>query len=134
MQWGAGGSLRCGVLGFPQCDGDHEPKWPAPEFRGGGPMWPTPLTSGGLALGEVTCGGWGPHPQYSFLIKLASLSVIHSVSFSRCPVSPSPYPPTFACDPYNNTPVIATGRQTETFKTTTAHASNRSTFSISLSN
>ena len=50
---------------------------------------------------------WGPHLQYSFLIKLA------------------------ACDPYNNTPVIATGLQTETFKTTTAHASNRSTFSIS---
>ena len=43
-----------------------------------GPMWPTPLTSGGLALEEVTCKGWGPHLQYSFfklaLIKLASLS------------------------------------------------------------
>ena len=39
-----------------------------------------------------------------------------------------PHPPTFACDPYNNTPAIATGRQTETFKTTTTHASNRSTF------
>ena len=33
-------------------------------------MWPAPLTSGGLALEEVTCRGWGPHP----LIKLASLS------------------------------------------------------------
>ena len=26
-----------------------------------GPMWPAPLTSGGLALEEVTCRGWGPH-------------------------------------------------------------------------
>ena len=40
----------------------------------GRPMWPAPLTSGGLALEEVTCRGWGPHLQYSFLIKLASLS------------------------------------------------------------
>ena len=40
----------------------------------------------------------------------------------------SAHPPTFACDPYNNAPVIGTERQTETFKTTTAHASNRSTF------
>ena len=39
-----------------------------------GPMWPAPLTSGGLTLEEVTCRGWGPHLQYSFLIKLASLS------------------------------------------------------------
>ena len=39
-----------------------------------GPMWPAPLTSGGLALEEITCRGWGPHLQYSFLIKLASLS------------------------------------------------------------
>ena len=39
-----------------------------------GPMWPAPLTSGGLALEEVTCRGWGPHLQYSLLIKLASLS------------------------------------------------------------
>ena len=39
-----------------------------------GPMWPAPLTSGGLALEEVTCRGWGPHLQYSFLIQLASLS------------------------------------------------------------
>ena len=38
------------------------------------PMWPAPLTSGGLALEEVTCRGWGPHLQYPFLIKLASLS------------------------------------------------------------
>ena len=38
------------------------------------PMWPAPLTSGGLALEEITCRGWGPHLQYSFLIKLASLS------------------------------------------------------------
>ena len=37
-------------------------------------MQPAPLTSGGLALEEVTCRGWGPHLQYSFLIKLASLS------------------------------------------------------------
>ena len=34
-----------------------------------GPMWPAPLTSGGLALEEVTCRGWGPHLQHSFLIK-----------------------------------------------------------------
>ena len=33
-----------------------------------GPMQPAPLTSGGLALEEITCGGWGPHLQYSFLI------------------------------------------------------------------
>ena len=39
-----------------------------------GPMRPAPLTSGGLALEGVTCRGWGPHLQYSFLIKLASLS------------------------------------------------------------
>ena len=39
-----------------------------------GPMQPAPLTSGGLALEEITCRGWGPHLQYSFLIKLASLS------------------------------------------------------------
>ena len=38
------------------------------------PMWPAPLTSGGLALEKVTCRGWGPHLQYSSLIKLASLS------------------------------------------------------------
>ena len=30
------------------------------------PMWPAPLTSGGLALEKVTCRGWGPHLQYSF--------------------------------------------------------------------
>ena len=40
------------------------------------------------------------------------LSVIHSMPGAQCLV-------------------IATGRQTETFKITTAHASNRSTFSIS---
>ena len=40
-----------------------------------GPMWPAPLTSGSLALEEITCRGWGPHLQYSFLIKLASLGV-----------------------------------------------------------
>ena len=34
------------------------------------PMWPAPLTSGGLTLEEITCRGWGPHLQYSFLIKL----------------------------------------------------------------
>ena len=39
-----------------------------------GPMQTAPLTSGGLALEEITCRGWGPHLQYSFLIKLASLS------------------------------------------------------------
>ena len=39
-----------------------------------GPMQPAPLTSGGLTLEEVNCRGWGPHLQYSFLIKLASLS------------------------------------------------------------
>ena len=33
-----------------------------------GPMWPAPLTSGCLTLEEVTCRGWGPHLQYSFLI------------------------------------------------------------------
>ena len=37
-------------------------------------MQPAPLTSGGLALEEFTCRGWGPHLQYSLLIKLASLS------------------------------------------------------------
>ena len=40
-----------------------------------GPMQPAPLTSGGLALEEITCRGWGPHLQYSFLIKLASCQV-----------------------------------------------------------
>ena len=39
-----------------------------------GPMQPAPLTSRGLALEEITCRRWGPHLQYSFLIKLASLS------------------------------------------------------------
>ena len=34
------------------------------------PMWPAPLTSGGLALEEVTCRGWDPHLQYSFLINI----------------------------------------------------------------
>ena len=38
----------------------------------GRPMWPAPLASGGLALGEVTCGGWGPQLQYSFFIRLAT--------------------------------------------------------------
>ena len=37
-------------------------------------MQPAPMTSGGLALEEITSKGWGPHLQYSFLIKLASLS------------------------------------------------------------
>ena len=45
-----------------------------------GPMWPAPLTSGGLALEEITCRGWGPHLQYSFLIKLASLSGKYATS------------------------------------------------------
>ena len=40
-----------------------------------GPMQPAPLTSGGLALEEVTCRGWGPHLQYSFLIKQPSCQV-----------------------------------------------------------
>ena len=39
----------------------------------------------------------------------------------------------FACDLYNNRSVIGTGQETETFKTPTAHASNRSIFSISRS-
>ena len=65
---GAGGGLWCRVLGSPQCNGGHESGWPTPGFWGRGPMWLAPLASGGLALGEVTCGGWGPHLQYSFLI------------------------------------------------------------------
>ena len=59
------------------------------------------------------------------------LSVIHSMPGAQCrgpQTCPIPHPPTFACDPYNNTPMIATGRQTESYKTTTVHASNRSTF------
>ena len=32
-------------------------------------MQPAPLTSGGLALEEVTCRGWGPHLQYSFKMR-----------------------------------------------------------------
>ena len=40
-----------------------------PDFRGW-PLWflasIAPLTSGGLALEEITCRGWGPHLQYSF--------------------------------------------------------------------
>ena len=64
------------------------------------------------------------------------LLVIHCMPGAQCrgpQTCPNPHPPTVACDPYNNTLVIATGPQTETFKTTTAHASNRSTFSISRS-
>ena len=48
----------------------------------GRPMWPAPLTSGGLTLEEITCRGWGPHLQYSFLIKLASLSGKYSIPSS----------------------------------------------------
>ena len=64
------------------------------------------------------------------------LSVIHSMPGAQCrahQTSPVTHPPTFACDPYNNTPVIGDGWETETFKTTTVHVSNRSTFSISRS-
>ena len=42
------------------------------------------------------------------------LSVIHSIPGAQCrgpQTSPIPHPPTFAYDPYNNTSVIATGRQ-----------------------
>ena len=61
-------------LESPQCNGGHEPEWPILEIRERGPMQPAPLTSEGPALEEITCRGWGPHLQYSFLIKLASLS------------------------------------------------------------
>ena len=55
------------------------------------------------------------------------LSVIHSMPGAQCffaqcrgpQTSRIPHPPTFACDPYTNTPVIGTGRQTESLKTTT---------------
>ena len=53
----------------PQCNGGHEPEWPTPEIQKRGPMQPVPLTSGGITLEEITCRGWGPHLQYSFLIK-----------------------------------------------------------------
>ena len=43
-----------------------------------GPMQPVPLT---LDLEEITCRGWGPHLQYSFLIKLASLSGKYALFF-----------------------------------------------------
>ena len=36
-------------------------------------MQPAPLTSGRLALEEITCRGWGPHLQYSFLINFFCL-------------------------------------------------------------
>ena len=65
------------------------------------------------------------------------LSVIHSMPGAQCflpsvegrksPVFPT-HRPSHACDPYTNTPVIGTGRQTESLKTTTAHTTNRSTF------
>ena len=64
------------VQGFrvPAVQWKHEPEWPTRNSGKRGPMRPAPLTSGGLALEEITCRGWGPHLQYTFLIKLASLS------------------------------------------------------------
>ena len=46
-----------------------------------GPMQPAPLTSGGLALEEITCRGVGPTPTV-FLLDQASLPV-KSISLSR---------------------------------------------------
>ena len=79
-----------------------------PRNSRGGPMRPAPLASGGPAPGEVTCGGWGPHPQYSFLIKLASLSGRDQASLpvgigALYPVRSS-HPPTYAVDTYQLRP------------------------------
>ena len=65
---------RCELVRSPQCNGGMNQSGQLRNSGKRGKMWPTPLTSGGLALEEVTCRGWGPHLQYSFLIKLASLS------------------------------------------------------------
>ena len=92
-----------------------------PRNSGGrGPMWPAPLTSGGLALEEITCRGWGPRLQYSFLIKLASLSfLIKLASLSgkyggdeQGPQASSlPHPPSYAVDTYQLRPVTDRGRK-----------------------
>ena len=62
-----------------------------------GPMPPAPLTSGGLTLEEVTCRGWGPHLQYSFLIKLASLSGKYHNLFFFEPCANATGPSTGTC-------------------------------------
>ena len=80
-----------------------------PGIPGGGPMQPAPLASGGLALGEVACGGWGPHLQYSFLIKLASLSGEWEDIVS--PTRGFAHQPIYSVDPYQHATVIDHGRE-----------------------
>ena len=55
-------------LESPQCNGAMNQSSQLRNSGKKGPMQPAPLTSGGLALQEITCRGWGPHLQYSFLI------------------------------------------------------------------
>ena len=66
------------------------------------------------------------------------LSVIHSILGAQCRGLQASLIPSLTDRPTNrpshathNTPVIGTGWQTESFKTTSVHASNRSTFFIS---
>ena len=72
------------------------------------PMLPAPLTSGGLTLEEITCRGWGPHLQYSFLIKLASLSGKYRVSVK---IRILVYPPIYTLDTSNRATVSDHGRE-----------------------
>ena len=95
-------------------------------ITGGAPKRGRDISMGGHGLGVGGCkveGGAGvvvsaPSP-ISPLKAALELSVIHSMAGAQCrapETSPNPHPPTFACDPYNNTPVIATGRQTSRSK------------------
>ena len=56
-----------------------------------GPMQPAPLTSGGLALEEITCRGWGPHLQYSFLINFFVCLRMWRKNGAKEPQTPHPW-------------------------------------------
>ena len=68
VQWGTRGGLRCKVCGVPTVQWRSWTGVAGPGNPGGAANVARSLNGWGLALGEITCGGWGPHLQYSFLI------------------------------------------------------------------
>ena len=138
MPWMNDSIILCPVWGDPVLP--SSPPAGGPSFACG-PYSSAPVIGTGLSVIHSVpgagCGGPTHRPAFacdlynSARVIGAGLSVVHSVPGAQCGGRESSrihHPPTFASDLYNNTPVTGTGRQTESFKTTSAHASNRSTF------
>ena len=99
---GARGNLRCRVVSSPHCNGGHEPGWPTSEFRGVGANVACSLDKWRSSSGGSHLYGVGPHLQYSFLIKLASLRPIFFSGGTQA--SPIFNPPTYWVETYQPRP------------------------------